>query len=148
RQQEKQIESFRPQSYFVVELLVEDAKARLVQKNPYALKEHDQAQKLVDTMSQSNGRVTDVSEKIKTENAPLPYDLTEIQREANQRYNFSAKKTLSLVQSLYEEHKIVTYPRTDSKYLTHDMRSEEHTSELQSRFDLVCRLLLAKKNVS
>ena len=122
RQQEKQIESFRPQSYFVVELLVEDAKARLVQKNPYALKEHDQAQKLVDTMSQSNGRVTDVSEKIKTENAPLPYDLTEIQREANQRYNFSAKKTLSLVQSLYEEHKIVTYPRTDSKYLTHDMK--------------------------
>lgn len=53
----------------------------------------------------------------------MPYDLTEIQREANQRYGYSAKKTLSLVQSLYETHKIVTYPRTDSKYLTNDMKS-------------------------
>ncbi len=74
-------------------------------------------------MSQQNGRVTAIEEKVKTESAPLPYDLTEIQREANQRYGFSAKKTLSLVQSLYETHKIVTYPRTDSKYLTNDMKA-------------------------
>ena len=70
----------------------------------------------------TKGLVTDIQEKVKTENAPLPYDLTEIQREANQRFQFSAKKTLSLVQSLYETHKIVSYPRTDSKYLTTDMK--------------------------
>ena len=67
-------------------------------------------------ISTSKGTVTEVQEKLKTESAPLPYDLTEIQREANQRYGYSAKKTLNLVQSLYETHKIVTYPRTDSKY--------------------------------
>jgi DNA topoisomerase-3 len=52
----------------------------------------------------------------------LPYDLTELQREANQRYQFSAKKTLSVMQTLYERHKVVSYPRTDSKYLTIDMK--------------------------
>lgn len=122
REQEKQIESFRPQSYYVIELAVGDEKAKLVQKNPYQLKEHQDAQKLVDEMNRQNGRVVSIEEKIKTEAAPLPYDLTEIQREANQRYGYSAKKTLSLVQSLYEIHKIVTYPRTDSKYLTNDMK--------------------------
>ncbi|MEC1785194.1 DNA topoisomerase, partial [Enterococcus faecalis] len=73
-------------------------------------------------LSKQKGLVTDIQEKVKTENAPLPYDLTEIQREANQRFQFSAKKTLSLVQSLYETHKIVSYPRTDSKYLTTDTK--------------------------
>src|SRR5699024_6930313 len=81
------------------------------------------AEKLVKEMSQQKGIVTEITEKEKSEPAPLPYDLTEIQREANARYQFSAKKTLSLVQSLYETHKIVTYPRTDSKYLTNDMKA-------------------------
>ncbi|MGX7163757.1 DNA topoisomerase III [Enterococcus massiliensis] len=122
REQEKQIESFRPQTYYVIELAVGDETARMVQKNPYQLKEREIAQQLVNQMSQQNGRVETVEEKVKTEAAPLPYDLTEIQREANSRYGYSAKKTLSLVQSLYEIHKIVTYPRTDSKYLTEDMK--------------------------
>lgn len=122
RQQERQIETFRPQTYFVIELEVEGERARLVQKNPQAIKEQAEAQVIVNQMNQK-GRVLSVIEKTKTEVAPLPYDLTEIQREANQRYGFSAKKTLSLVQSLYETHKIVTYPRTDSKYLTQDMKA-------------------------
>ncbi len=123
RQQERQIETFRPQTYYVIELEVGEERARLVQKNPHALKEQPAAQQLVDQMSKTNGKVVSVVEKTKVENAPLPYDLTEIQREANQRFDFSAKKTLSLVQSLYETHKIVTYPRTDSKYLTQDMKA-------------------------
>lgn len=123
RQQEKKIEVFRPQTYFSVELQVEKETGKLVQKNPYAFKERDQVEAFVKKLSQTKGKVTAIDEKTKTEQAPLPYDLTEIQREANQRYQFSAKKTLSLVQSLYEFHKIVTYPRTDSKYLTTDMRA-------------------------
>ncbi|WP_404591534.1 DNA topoisomerase III [Enterococcus sp. UD-01] len=123
RQQEKKIESFRPQTYYSVELQVEKEKAKLVQKNPYALKDRNEVEAFVKQLSQGKGKVTAVEEKTKTEQAPLPYDLTEIQREANQRYQFSAKKTLSLVQSLYEFHKIVTYPRTDSKYLTTDMKA-------------------------
>ncbi|MBO0423451.1 DNA topoisomerase III [Enterococcus plantarum] len=123
RQQEKKIEGFRPQTYFSVELHVQKEKAKLVQSNPYALKERNDVESFVKKLSEGKGKVTDIQEKTKTEQAPLPYDLTEIQREANQRYQFSAKKTLSLVQSLYEFHKIVTYPRTDSKYLTTDMKA-------------------------
>ncbi|MTD42365.1 DNA topoisomerase III [Erwinia sp. CPCC 100877] len=123
RQQEKKIEGFRPQTYYSVELQVEKEKAKLVQKNPYALKDRNEVEAFVKQLSQGKGKVTAVEEKTKIEQAPLPYDLTEIQREANQRYQFSAKKTLALVQSLYEFHKIVTYPRTDSKYLTTDMKA-------------------------
>jgi len=52
---------------------------------------------------------------------PPLFDLTELQREANKRYGFSAKETLSIMQRLYEQHKILTYPRTDSRYLTDDI---------------------------
>lgn len=123
RNQEKKIESFRPQTYFTISLTVGNEQAKMVQKNQFALKSHEKAQAFVKTLSQSKGTVVNIEEKTKTEKAPLPYDLTEIQREANQRYGYSAKKTLGLVQSLYETHKIVTYPRTDSKYLTNDMKS-------------------------
>ena len=122
REQEKKIEGFRPQTYFTVDLFYQKEKGRLVQKNQFAFKERSEVEAFVKELSKSKGRVTEIQDKVKTEAAPLPYDLTEIQREANQRYQFSAKKTLSLVQSLYEFHKIVTYPRTDSKYLTTDMK--------------------------
>lgn len=52
---------------------------------------------------------------------PLLYDLTELQRDANKQYGYSAKKTLNLMQQLYETHKLLTYPRTDSRYLSHDI---------------------------
>lgn len=122
RAQERKIETFRPQTYFSILLEVQKEQAKMVQKNPFALKSQEEAQSLVQNLTKSKGTVTSIQEKTKTETAPLPYDLTEIQREANQRYGYSAKKTLGLVQSLYETHKIVTYPRTDSKYLTQDMK--------------------------
>ncbi|KAF1303068.1 DNA topoisomerase III [Enterococcus saccharolyticus] len=121
RQQERKIETFRPQTYYVISLEVGEERGKRVQANPYEIKDQQTAQGIVQQLG--NGRVDSIVEKAKTESAPLPYDLTEIQREANQRFNFSAKKTLSLVQSLYETHKIVTYPRTDSKYLTQDMKA-------------------------
>ncbi|WP_438784337.1 DNA topoisomerase III [Enterococcus sp. AZ191] len=123
RDQERKIETFKPQTYFSILLNVEKEQAKMAQKNQFALKSQEEAQALVQRLSQQKGTVSSIEEKTKTESAPLPYDLTEIQREANQRYGYSAKKTLGLVQSLYETHKIVTYPRTDSKYLTNDMKS-------------------------
>lgn len=122
RDQERKIETFKPQTYFSILLNVEKEQAKMAQKNQFALKSQEEAQALVQCLSQQKGIVSSIEEKTKTESAPLPYDLTEIQREANQRYGYSAKKTLGLVQSLYETHKIVTYPRTDSKYLTNDMK--------------------------
>lgn len=123
RQQEKQIEKFLPQEYFTIHFADNQLTFTHQQKNPQAIKTREAAQQLVQQMSQTAGTVEKIEEKVKRQAAPLPYDLTEIQREANQRYGFSAKKTLSLVQSLYETHKVVTYPRTDSKYLTTDMQN-------------------------
>ena len=123
RQQEKQIEKFLPQEYFTIQFADNQLTFTHQQKNPQAIKTREAAQQLVQQMSQTAGTVEKIEEKVKRQAAPLPYDLTEIQREANQRYGFSAKKTLSLVQSLYEIHKVVTYPRTDSKYLTTDMQN-------------------------
>ncbi|EOT49493.1 DNA topoisomerase III [Enterococcus sulfureus ATCC 49903] len=123
RSREKQIERFVAQSYYQIELAVGQQKATLVQKNPYALTDKTQALAQIQTLSKENGQATSIKEKTKKEYAPLLYDLTELQQEANARYGFSAKKTLSIVQSLYEFHKIVSYPRTDSKYLTQDMKA-------------------------
>ena len=65
--------------------------------------------------------VTDVRKKLKKTFAPTLYDLTALQREANQKFGFSAKQTLNIMQRLYENHKVLTYPRTDSRYLTTDI---------------------------
>lgn len=62
-----------------------------------------------------------VEKKKKQKEAPLLYDLTELQRDASARFGYSAKQTLNLMQSLYETHKVLTYPRTDSRYLTKDI---------------------------
>ncbi len=65
--------------------------------------------------------VTRLEKATKKQNPPAAYDLTELQRDANKRYGYSAKQTLSLMQSLYEYHKVLTYPRTDSRYITDDI---------------------------
>lgn len=68
-----------------------------------------------------NPIVTKVTSKEKSNPSPLLYDLTELQRDGNKIYGFSPKQTLDIIQSLYEKHKVLTYPRTDSRYLTTDM---------------------------
>ena len=70
------------------------------------------------------GTITKLEKKEQREKAPMLYDLTTLQREANNRYGFSAKRTLAAAQRLYEEHKALTYPRTNSRYLTTDMIDE------------------------
>lgn len=65
--------------------------------------------------------VREVTKKAKQKQSPQLYDLTELQRDANKLYGYSAKETLSLMQKLYESHKILTYPRTDSRYLSADI---------------------------
>ena len=120
-QREQEIAKFIPQKYYSVSLKMGSKTAKLVQKNPYQFKEKNQAQALVDKISKSAGIVDKISRKQTKKPSPLPYDLTELQRQANEKYGYSAKKTLSLVQSLYEIHKVVSYPRTDSKYLSDDL---------------------------
>ena len=66
--------------------------------------------------------VTEVETTHKRKLPPLLYDLTELQREGNRRFGYSASKVLNLAQELYEKHKLITYPRTDSRYLSDDMK--------------------------
>ena len=77
--------------------------------------------RLAEAMKQAEGVVTEVKRVPKKTYAPQLYDLTELQREANRRFNYSAKETLNIMQRLYENHKVLTYPRTDSRYLSSDI---------------------------
>ncbi|HIZ95286.1 MAG TPA: DNA topoisomerase 3 [Candidatus Ligilactobacillus excrementavium] len=121
--QAQKINQFKPQKYYTINLEVDGKKAHRQQKDKFEIKDMKSAQAVVKELDQQHGKVVDITHKDKSQQAPLPYDLTELQREANQAYGYSAKKTLSLVQSLYEIHKIVSYPRTDSKYLSSDLKS-------------------------
>ncbi|OMD21717.1 DNA topoisomerase III [Paenibacillus odorifer] len=94
--------------------------------------EKDKTASLKDKLTGRSGRIIKVQKSEKSEPHPLAYDLTELQRDANRKFGFSAKQTSSVLQRLYEQHKLVTYPRTDSRYLTSDM-----TGTLKERLDSV-----------
>jgi DNA topoisomerase III len=79
---------------------------------------------IVEACEGKRAKITKLEKKKQKERAPMLYDLTTLQREANTRYGFSARRTLSAAQRLYEEHKALTYPRTNSRYLTTDMVTE------------------------
>ena len=82
------------------------------------ISEKEQAEAIVARLAQGLAKITRVKRKETREKAPLLYDLTTLQKEANKRFRFSAKKTLDLAQALYERHKLLTYPRTDSRHLS------------------------------
>ncbi len=79
------------------------------------------AQAIADLTTGAEGIVRSVETRPRTENPQLLYDLTALQRDANQRFGFSASRTLAAAQSCYDEHKVLTYPRTSSRYLSGDM---------------------------
>src|SRR5213083_3400170 len=81
----------------------------------------ERADRIVAKVSGQDGTVEKLERKEQSERAPLLYDLTSLQREANRRYGFSARRTLQAAQSLYEDKKAITYPRTSSRYLSGDM---------------------------
>jgi DNA topoisomerase-3 len=86
---------------------------------------------IVEACQGKQGTITKLECKEQRERAPMLYDLTSLQRDANTRYGFSARRTLAAAQRLYEEHKALTYPRTNSRYLTTDMVEEiKPTAEL------------------
>ncbi|MDH6430652.1 MULTISPECIES: DNA topoisomerase 3 [unclassified Paenibacillus] len=94
--------------------------------------EKDKTASLKNKLTGRSGRIIKVQKSEKSEPHPLAYDLTELQRDANRKFGFSAKQTSSVLQRLYEQHKLVTYPRTDSRYLPSDM-----TGTLKERLDSV-----------
>src|SRR5204862_7732131 len=79
------------------------------------------ADKIVEKVKDKDGVVETAERKEQSERAPLLYDLTSLQRDANRRFGFSARRTLQAAQSLYEDKKAITYPRTSSRYLSGDL---------------------------
>lgn len=121
-EREKEIESFVPKDYWTVEADFGDFYGTWRTKDGNTrIFDQKRAMDLVDKVKSGFGIVMHVNVETKNEPPPLAYDLTELQRDANRRFGFSAKKTLSVLQGLYERHKLVTYPRTDSRYITSDM---------------------------
>lgn len=121
---EEEIKHFQPKDYYGVEastqeglrLLWQDAKS-----NGYRTFDKGRAEAIAKKSGRGPAKVLEVDKKAKKAFAPALYDLTELQRDANRLYGYSAKETLSLMQRLYESHKVLTYPRTDSRYLTSDI---------------------------
>lgn len=81
----------------------------------------EKCEALISKITGQTGEIIEVRKDAKKELPPLAYDLTELQRDANRKYGYSAKQTLNIMQRLYESHKLVTYPRTDSRYITSDI---------------------------
>lgn len=81
----------------------------------------DEAESIKKSIKGKTGQVEKIESELKKQPTPLLYDLTELQRDCNKKFNFSAKKTLEIAQSLYERKKLITYPRTDSRHLSTDM---------------------------
>ncbi|TML55565.1 MAG: DNA topoisomerase III [Actinobacteria bacterium] len=79
------------------------------------------AEQIVEKVTGKDGTVEKMEQKEQSERPPLLYDLTSLQRDANRRFGFSARRTLQAAQSLYEDKKAITYPRTSSRYLSGDM---------------------------
>jgi DNA topoisomerase-3 len=122
-ERENEIKRFVPKDYWTVQVAV----------NGFALQWQDQqngqnrvfekprADAIVAQVTGQTGIVVAVKKEAKKELPPLAYDLTELQRDANRKYGLSAKQTSAIMQRLYEQHKLVSYPRTDSRYISEDI---------------------------
>lgn len=120
---EEEIKKFKPEAYYGLTLRTKgivwswqeekSGSSRTFQK--------EKTDKIAEKLKNAKLTVVSVEKKAKLSQAPGLYDLTELQREANKRFGFSAKDTLNTMQRLYENHKVLTYPRTDSRYISTDV---------------------------
>ncbi len=121
-ERENEIKQFVPKDYWSINALTKGFELRWQDKNGQTrLFDKTKADTLVAKVSGQTGEVLEVTKEAKKELPPLAYDLTELQRDANRKYGFSAKTTSSVMQQLYENHKLVTYPRTDSRHISEDI---------------------------
>jgi DNA topoisomerase III len=122
---EREIENFKPEKFWTVHARFarEDVTYDGVwfKNKQNRLKEKEVAEEIAEKVQGGTGTVKKAEKKTASEKPPLLYDLTELQRNANARFGFTAERTLRTAQALYEERKLITYPRTSSRYLSRDM---------------------------
>ena len=124
-EREKEIENFKPEKFYTVHARFQRGEPTYdgvwFKNNQNRLPEREAAEKIAEKVRGGTGTTRKVQKKIQAEKPPLLYDLTELQRNANAKFGFTAERTLRAAQTLYEEKKLITYPRTSSRYLSKDM---------------------------
>lgn len=120
---EAEITSFKPQPYYG--LAAEAAGLRLLWQDKESGSTRtfnkEKCDQILAALQGKEARVVEINKVYKKKPAPQLYNLTELQRDANRLFDFSAKDTLAIMQGLYENHKVLTYPRTDSRYISSDL---------------------------
>jgi DNA topoisomerase III len=147
---EDEIRNFQPKTFY--ELTAKGKGVSFLYKNKEGnsrIFEEVRARDLFNKLNGKEGNIISVEEKQKKSYSPALYDLTELQRDANKIYNYSAKETLSIMQRLYENYKILTYPRTDSRYLTADIvpTIKDRIAALPSEYSKISRVILNNRIV-
>ena len=121
-QREEEIRNFKPVDYWCLNAKTDRFMLNWVnEKGNNSTFKEEIADSIVNKCKGQNGEVLEVKKTTKKKYSPALYDLTELQRDANKIWGYSAKQTLNLMQRLYENHKVLTYPRTDSRYVTSDI---------------------------
>ena len=120
---EEEIRNFKPKEYYSVTLTAENVQWtwREEKSKSFSTFKKEKAEEVLGDVTGEGLHITSVETKAKKSYSPGLYDLTTLQREANQKFGFSAKETLNIMQRLYENHKVFTYPRTDSRYIGKDV---------------------------
>src|SRR5699024_8146452 len=119
---EKEIREFKPKKFYGLEAKTRGLTLKWQDaKNNQRIFSKERAEKLLNQLKNKPATVTNVESSYKKKHAPQLYDLTELQRDANRIFGYSGKQTLSIMQKLYEQHKVLTYPRTDSRVISTDI---------------------------
>jgi len=119
---EDEIKNFKPQTYYGIEAQTDSLKLTWQDANGNSRSfNKEKIDAIVKELGNQDAKIASVDRKPKKSFAPGLYDLTELQRDANKLFGYSAKETLNIMQKLYESHKVLTYPRTDSRYLSSDI---------------------------
>lgn len=120
---EEEIRNFKPKTYYGITAVAQGIKFTWQDSKSKDIKSFDRGkiEKIIKNIRNKDGQIINIEKATKKKFASQLYDLTELQRDANKFFGYSAKETLSIMQRLYENHKILTYPRTDSRYLTSDI---------------------------
>ncbi len=122
QKREEEIRNFKPRDYFGITASIGGMKFNWVDRNNSGRTfDEEKIEKRAKAVSVAKIDSIDSHTKRKKQYPQALYDLTELQKDANRIYGFSGKETLNTMQSLYESHKVLTYPRTDSRYITDDM---------------------------
>lgn len=120
---EDEIKNFKAQTYYGIEAQTND-RLKLTWQDANGNSRSFNKEKIDDivkNLDKQNATVVEIDKKQKKSFSPGLYDLTELQRDANKKFGYSAKETLNIMQKLYEQHKVLTYPRTDSRYISSDI---------------------------